>query len=274
MVLIPKKEPTLVEIIDEGSIEQEKRPHLGYSQVGSDCMREMFYILHWAEDQTYDLRIGRIFSTGHIMEKFMIESLEKAGMIVEDQQDYVPGLWGHIKGSIDGIVSNVPGYENERLLLEMKTANDRSWKSISKEGVKRAHKKHYGQIQMYMGRLRLKNALYMVYNKNDSSYYTEIVPFNSNYFKEKEVALADMMLSEHIPMKIGDVTWHECRMCNFKGVCHNGDPVAENCRTCIHADVEDDGVWSCGVHDIKLTFDEQLKGCKRWEVLESLNGES
>ena len=276
MVLIPKKVCELTDILDNVLINDKPRPYLGLSSIGGPCRRSLYYSFHWAHHDSISQRLQRIFSTGHFMEDFMIASLKNTGYIVSREQEEIIGAFGHVKGHIDGTVKGIPGYEDEELLVEFKTMNDANFKKLKREGVRMSKPVHYSQMQMYMSGLELKRALYFAYNKNDSHYYTEIVELDKHFVAEKERSIFNLFTDELIPERIGGgvSTWHECRFCNFKSICHNGAPIARNCRTCVHHSIEDDGRWSCALSGQDINVEEQRKGCKDWEIEPTLNGET
>lgn len=268
MSLLPT--PTIVELIDNNEIYENPRSYIGYSSAGQACDRAIWYKFHWVKKRTISARLQRIFSTGHIMEEHMIKSLESIGIIVTDEQKEVVGPHGHIKGHIDGLCTGVPGNEKEIHLVEFKTANDKRFKNMQKIGIKRAEKGYYGQAQAYMGKLELKTTFFMVYNKNDSSYYIEIIPFDLPAFERLENKLLTILYSEFPLDKIGTKTWFECKFCDLYNVCHNNEPVNMNCRTCEYVEIEDDGEWKCSLKAKTLSYFDQNEGCYKWGVQKEL----
>jgi len=64
--------------------------------------------------------------------------------------------------------------------------------------------------------------------------------------------------------------FHVCKMCEHRGVCHEGLPVLTNCRTCRHAVPKLVGGWTCGRHDYSLSDFDQRRGCADYQVIEDL----
>ena len=251
----------IVEAIDSQVFPNPNREYMGYSESGSPCKRKTWYNFHWVQEEDISARTMRIFETGTLAEEFMMASLEHAGFKLQDRQKEVIGGYGHVKGHIDGVTF----VGNECYLVEFKTANDKNFKNIVKLGVKRAKPDYYGQITAYLGKFNLEKCLFMTYNKNDSSYYIELVTFNPSHFEEIERMWMDILTAEWPPDKIGDRTWFECKYCNFKKICHEGKMPAQNCRTCQHHNIEDDGKWACSIlGDLPVAV--QRVGCDMYQL--------
>lgn len=257
-------------ILDADDITILPRHYMGYSNSGEPCARKIWYDLHWAYKRKIPARIQRIFDTGHMFEEFMTKTLIGAGIAVHSEQKEVVGQHGHALGHIDGICSGVPGNEDEEHLLELKTMNNKNFKELLNKKVKKSKPGYYAQMTSYMGKLKLKNALFMAYNKNDSAFYYEIVPFDQDHFDYLESRLFDVLVSEFPPEKIGTITWFECKWCDAKDVCHNNAKPEKNCRTCQQGTLEDAGKWTCGGQD-ELSVKAQEKGCSSWKQLDTLS---
>lgn len=240
----------------------EHRGHIGYSSAGEECKRKFWYDLHWAYDKIVDDRLQRIFDTGFIAEDFMECSLLNAGYIIHSKQLEIIGCYGHVLGHIDGIVT----IDNIDYLIEFKTMNDSNFVKLKKEGCKKSKRVYYYQMQAYMGKLNISNGILMVYNKNTSEYYLEVIKANKFVFEEIESMMFDVLTSEFIPDKIGEKTWFACKFCNAKSVCQDSKSVSINCRTCEYVDIENDGKWSCSLKSEVLNIEQQRIGCNSWII--------
>lgn len=249
-------------------VENEKlRPHLGYSDSGNECERRTWYAFRWAYEKVIPRRLRKIYDTGHEAEEFMARDLTRVGFQITKQQAEIKGPFGHVLGHIDGIVYH-PELFSHPHLLEFKTANEQNFKRICKLGVKRGKRKHYYQMQAYMGKLNLNNALYVLYNKNDSSYYIEVVKFNRTVFEEVERKVVDIVTSEMPPDRIEGASpiFFECKFCDAKEACFK-NIIARNCRTCLYGTIEDGGKWTCQKQNYKeLTTDAQRLGCEQYRL--------
>jgi ribosomal protein S27E len=252
------------------------RMYSGLSGVGAMCYRKLQYDHHLAYRTSHNVRIQRLFNVGHSFEDVLVKDLCSIGYSVVDQQRAVTGENGHWIGHIDGIlVAN-----KQRLLLECKTHNEKSFSDVSKKGVKYSKPIHYDQMQGYMGYLREENepiesSLYCAYNKNNSEYYFEIVMFDESHFKDIKDKQFDIISSTMLYKRIGSNsrTWFECKLCDASDVCFGDAKVEKNCRTCAYVDTAESGKWECGLNGENLTEFKQLHGCDKYELNESLFGE-
>jgi len=238
----------------------DNRGHVGLSQVGHSCHRYLQFVHYWAFNQEISTRVERLFGVGNSTEEVMTRDLLKKGIDVLDQQKAIIGFSGHWKGHIDGIFDDK--------LVEFKTHNYKSFNDMVKNGVKKSKPVHYAQMIAYMGYLDLEEGLYMAYNKNDSAYYFEKVVFNKEAFeilqeKEREVILAEALLPR---IGTNSQTWFECRYCDAKNVCFKKTTASVSCRTCIHVDVLDDGVWQCSKKEYRVTEDMQRLACDDYHL--------
>lgn len=253
------------------------RPYLGMSQLGGKCMRALWYYFRWVAEGEVDGRVNRIFQTGHKAEADMVRDLESIGVEcwdTLDAQDAFVCVSGHCKGHGDGKAKGIPGAEKTIHLLEFKTANDKSFKAMEKNGVEKEKPTHYAQMILYMHFSKLTRALYMVYNKNDSSYYTERVHSNEKFAKELITKAENIVMAEEVNEfpKIGNgsKTWYECKFCDYKEVCFNEQEGIKNCRTCKYVDIIQDGGWECSINKDHLSIEEQALGCDNHELLNCL----
>jgi hypothetical protein len=72
------------------------------------------------------------------------------------------------------------------------------------------------------------------------------------------------------PDKIGkSVGWYDCKLCDHKWICHEGEVVERNCRTCHYARINtESGTWACGQTGEVLPKEKQLVGCGEWVQFE------
>lgn len=183
---------------------------------------------------------------------------------------------GHFGGSLDGIVSRVPGYDDLELLAEFKTHGDKSFKKLleeweiapekrpsgQREAVKHAKPEHYTQMQVYMHKKGLKGALYIAVNKNDEHLHIEFVP----YFEQAAHAALGRAINiihrRQPPDRIAErASFWDCKFCDYKSICHFGEPMLKGCRTCRFSVPVDDGKWHCEKWNAIIPRDAIAKGC-------------
>lgn len=282
MIQTPKR---LVEKIESLPMEQGPRMHLGASEIGTECVRALWYSFRWVTYSNFNNRMLRLFQRGHDEESRFEKILKGIGCTVftsdvsTGEQFQISDLNGHFGGSLDGIVSEVPD-SNEWMLLEFKTSSDKYFKKLhgynSKtnkydvslgDGVKISQPKHYYQMQTYMHYKGLKKALYCSVNKNDDKLYFEIVSYDPTCIEKLQQKASIAIHSETAPDKISkNPSAFKCMFCNFKGVCQLNETPAQNCRTCKHVKMLDQGQWKCGLTDELKNKKGLLDGCDKYEL--------
>jgi len=257
--------------IEDKMIKNDLRSYLGLSGIGDKCNRKLWYAFRLCAQEELGARNVRLLSRGHREEPIVIADLEAIGInIISKQETYICGQ-GHIKGHSDGVVGNVPDAPKTDHLLEIKTANDKNFKKLKKVGLREFSQSYYGQICTYMYLGKLKRTLYIVVNKNDDSRIYWRFESDNAHAKELIKKGMDIISTEVPPAKIGGPTWYECKWCKFYDICHMGAEPLKTCRTCTYCDICDDGVWECSrFSNLELTFDQQLKACRRYAIMNIL----
>ena len=290
MVLIPKQ--NLVEMaVELGEVKSLPRPYLGYSSIGHPCTRYLWYTFRWCYEKTYSKRVQRIFDHGDWEEQNVIRDLRLANIGVGRLQQEVVGPAYHVRGHIDGCCTNVPGAEKTEHLLEVKTANDSRYKSYIKipldakghanERLRQWDEGYYSQVNSYMGKLGLKRCLFVVVNKNTEHRTYDRIHFDNIQFEVSEERALHVLLSETPPFKIGEnPAWFQCKFCDAKNICHFKAEPLRNCRTCEHSCIEDNGYWSCDLHNKRIWSSHLLviesnpliqeKGCDQYIKMKCL----
>jgi hypothetical protein len=255
-----------------------ERAYLGASIMGTECDRALWYQFRLAyPPEQLEGRKLRLFQTGHREEERVVAELNEAGITVDGRQHNISASGGHLQGHLDGVVTNVPEAPDVQHVLEVKTHNEKSFKSLLKDGVAKSKPGHVVQMQLYMHHTKASWALYVAVNKNDDSIYVERVPYDA---KQSEIILrrAERTIKAHAaPAKLHEdpkaKSAFACGWCPAKTVCHEGQFARRNCRTCISSTPILDGKeggWRCEQWDKSLTFAEQLKGCPSHVYLPSL----
>jgi len=245
------------------------RSHMGASLIGRECPREIWYSFRWATDKKHKGQLLRLFNRGHLEEARFIAILLAIGVEVYQQDENgkqfrVSDVDGHFGGSGDGRLVGVPDLpEGTHALGEFKTANDSSFKKIKANGVREEKNEHYVQMNIYMGRMGLPAALYLVVNKNDDEIYGEIVPYNKLIDDEYTNRAHHLVYTETPPAKINEsVGFWKCRFCDHKPVCHMKAVPDVNCRTCSLSKLLKDGQWACGRTGEILDKQAQYNACE------------
>ena len=212
------------------------RPHLGASQIGSQCERALWYSYHHCKLPAFSGRMLRLFETGKREEERIIRELRRAGVYVCDlgndgNQIRFEMFGGRFAGSIDGMVVGIPEAPKTPHLLEIKTANDKSYKQMLKHGVEHSKPLHFAQMMVYMGAVGLKRALYIVVNKNTDEIYSERIEFHKPTY-DLLINKAERIVTSDAPLERFES--FECKWCEYQKICEWEEMPAINCRTCAH----------------------------------------
>lgn len=234
------------------------------SQMGKPCDRAHWYSLHWTTTlRRHEGRLERLFETGRREEIRMVADLRACGVVVEEIDPTTGQQWrivlggGLLRGSCDGIVTNVPGAEKTKHLLEIKTHNEKSYRDWRAKGVAISKPVHDAQMQLYMLGLGLDRALYLSKNKNTDEIETERVKFDLVAAERLVARAARITHAARPPAK--EVSYL-CRFCEHERLCSGATWPRKNCRTCMHAEVNGT-VWACTLHQFVLTRGVQKLGC-------------
>jgi hypothetical protein len=261
------------------SMDRDERAYLGASVLGSECSRFVWYQFRWAyQPEELEPRILRLFDTGHREEERIIDDLRAGGLYVFGQQQGFAAFGGHLRGHIDGIVGGLPEAPKTPHLIEVKTHNDKSFKDLLKNGVRKSKPQHYAQMQVYMHLSGYKRTAYIAVNKNDDSIYVERVEWVQKIADALMVKALSIIKANEAPPKLHEnpdmPAAYVCGWCPALGICHRRVMARRNCRTCISSTAitgeNEDAKWHCAHWDKFLTLNEQKAGCSDHLYLPSL----
>ena len=273
MVKIPQ-EPTqqkIKRLIEDDFKKDYPRSYLGYSELGGKCKRAIWYNFRWFKLRKTSARMLRLFKRGDWEEGRIVNDLEKIGIEFYGSQKVVKGLAGHIFGHIDGLLEKVPDLENEIILAEFKTANQKNFDKFKKDGVLKTNPTYYYQAQSYMGKLKLNKCLFCLTNKNTEERWFDIIDFDVEAFEYIEKVAYDILVAEYPPPKISESpSWYECKYCHFNDVCHFNGEVLKSCRSCKKVCLENEGKWICSLDNKCLSIDDQKKACDQYQQMENI----
>lgn len=246
-------------------VESGHRRHLGASVIGRECARHLWFIFRWAKAEDFPARMLRLFNRGHQEESRFIRWLKATGAEVwetddEGNQFRITDVAGHFGGSCDGVARGIPGLPPTLpVLLEFKTHGEKSFAKLQQEGVTRAKPEHYGQMQVYMKKLKLTVGLYMAVNKNDDHLHVELIPFDKET-ADRLIKRARLVIqSEEKPPRISESPgFFKCTYCAHVGVCHLAETPEVNCRTCCYSTPGPNGTWICDKSRPEI---EDQRGC-------------
>jgi hypothetical protein len=275
---------TLVDEFDELEVYgQRRRQHLGMSVIGGDP-RKLWLEFRWSFPLFENGRILRLFDLGNRIEDQVVDRMKKMeGLKVsakdKDGNQYrCSFLGGHLGGSVDGVVKDVdPENPEEVMILEVKSANNNRFRDLQQgESYEEWSKDYSAQIQCYMAAFDLKRALIIVYNKNDSDLYIEIVEARDGILDEMTEKAKLIIQADSPPPSPYSSTDYRIRkfMTPKQQAIYGLEQLPDdiNCRNCAHSEpvFDGDGGWRCNNFNKPLDETTQRQGCEQHIWLSSL----
>lgn len=253
------------------------REHLGASQIGKECARNLWYGFRWTRKGNFSGRMLRLFNRGHLEEARFIAMLLSIGVQVYQQDEHgkqfrIKDCGGHFGGSGDGVGIGIPDLNpGVPCLLEFKTHGEKSFLKLQKQGVQIAKPEHFVQTQTYMTKMNLDWTLYGAVNKNTDELHMEIIRRDGITGPQYIERARQIIYMRQVPERIHDASpgYFTCRYCDSLDICWEGAKPDTNCRTCHHVIPNDDGTWACmnalshrcGANLSKV---EQLSACNHY----------
>lgn len=230
------------------------RSHLGASMIGRDCPRELAYGFRWAGKKEVPPRLQRLFQRGHLEEArflamlLLIPNIKLWYETPEGGQFRLSDFGGHFGSALDGVANGIPDLPiGAPCYTEFKTSAKKGFDKLVKSGMQNEKYEHYVQCQVCMHKMQLPFTLYMVVCKDTDELYAEIIAYDQDTAQKYIQRAGSIIFATALPPKCSESpTWFKCKWCDWNAICHNGQPVLQNCRTCAYAKPEQDGSWSCG----------------------------
>jgi hypothetical protein len=153
--------------------------------------------------------------------------------------------------------------ENLIFLNEFKTnGTGAGYNAVDRDGVFRAKPSHYKQMCQYGKHFQLRYGLYIIENKNDSDLTIQIVELDWNLAEELEKKAKDIIEAKLPPPRIADnPSYFDCKCCFAVNICHHGEVVETNCRSCKMATAVENGQWFCNRFNSIIPDDFIAIGC-------------
>lgn len=285
MVAIPQAVDVTLEAADralEQAQERRHRSHLGMSQIGRPCDREIWYSFRWAAQNNFDAPTLKRFEDGHASELVAVRRLKMVPGIELHEVDESGAQFrfedfgGHFSGSCDGAILGILQAPKTWHILEIKA-------SAKAEDLDKAKKTHgeKGALLAWNPVYYAQAALYMHYAGLDRHYLVCVTPGARKWTSvrtEADPVHAEVMrqraeriiFADAAPPRIGGPDFFQCRWCDFRAVCHEQAGVERNCRTCLHVTPVRDGTWRCEKFGHALSKVDQEAGCSEHRYLPSL----
>jgi hypothetical protein len=268
--------------IDDACLELHPQRHsrrVGMSTIGEPCARKLWNRFRHLKMEPFSGRMKRLFDRGNLEEARFIKWLEKAGFELQafdsetGKQFEVSDCNGHFSGFLDAKVKLPAKYGiDDWLVTDFKTwKEDTKWRKLLKEGILAIKPEHHAQLSMYGYKSELEFGLYLAICKNDDRIYAEILSLN----KMSGTALLNKALTiitaptNAPPAKISQQRgFFSCKWCHFQSICHDGESVEKNCRSCMHASATNDAQWYCDLHNSIIPSDFIPKGCDSYNPIQ------
>lgn len=223
------------------------------SGLGDECVAELWYKWRWAvEPKPADGRMARYNSRGDKNEADVIAWLRGTGWTVRDidpetgRQYAVSDLNGHLYGELDGIASHPTLTNGIEILLEFKYVNYKRFAGLTTKALIEADIKYYSQVCTYMYYRDLPACMFIPASRNDEDFKPIIIPRDDTQVALLLDKAKTIMHSKTRPARIAESpAFFKCKFCDMAGVCHHNQPVAINCRSCLHCVPAENGKFAC-----------------------------
>jgi hypothetical protein len=250
--------------------QEVERTYIGWSSIGGPCDRALWYQFRWAGAKPVEGRIARLFESGHLEEARVLKELRALGCKVWDRnadgsQFGVSSIGGHFRGHLDAVAEGLPEAPKTPHLVDVKTIKAKKFDELLKKGMKGMYPKYWAQAHGYMGHMNLERAMFIFVCKDDDRIHCERFPFEKAEFEKYEARAARIIKAAEPPLRIHeDPDYFECRFCDYRDVCHQGQVPQVNCRTCAHStpEMDGDGRWSCAKRECDIAVEEKRSGCE------------
>ena len=236
------------------------RNYLGMSQIGHECARYLWLGFRGYKPMPIDGKAIMIFRLGDRVEEEVVHHLKLAGYRVEGQQDGFEDFTGLFRGHCDGIIH---GVTSQAHILEIKSANDNSWKAFKEKGVKEKSATYFAQAQCYMGYSGLTRALFVIHNKNNSEIYTERLYFDEEVFLSLRGRAKSIITSNKMP---DPVNGFACRWCDQRLNCEGEIMADKVCGTCKWMDFDPNTVRRCLHPNHPFELKQWGVCCPDWQI--------
>lgn len=274
MAAIPPRNGDTVQAIyrlyEKREAAQEPRGYLGWSQIGEECDRALWYSFRFAGGGEFDGRMLRLFQTGHLEETRVLQELRDIGCEVWDRdpttggQFAVSSLGGHLRGHADAVVLGLPEAPKTPHLTDVKSIKAKKFDELMKVGFRKLYPKYHAQGTGYMGHMDLDRAAFVFSCKDDDRMHVERFEFDKAEFDRLMARALKIIKAVEPPLRLSDdPAWFGCKFCNHRDVCHGEQTPTVTCRSCVHATPELDGDarWSCAKNRQDIGIERQRKGC-------------
>lgn len=203
-------------VLDEQ--QNENRAYIGASSIGNPCERSIWYGLNRPDDKEISPKLKMTFEIGRKLELIIVNVLLNQ-FAADTQRHLFCKEYELFQGSCDAVFFD-PNLKQD-FLLEIKTANDSSFNTFKKKGIRLWYPEYYDQVQAYMGMSGVHKCYLLAINKNTSELHDELVLFDEYHYDRLIMKARRIGEAKEEPARINNSpSYFKCKMCFYRKICH------------------------------------------------------
>ena len=199
------------------------------SRIGSLCDRAIFYSVSGAEEITSE-KSQRIFEVGRVLEPLIVLWLRNDGWNVrrnlfinsnEGMSLNISVNGGTIEAHPDCVISRE---DSDLILADIKTMNDRSFRSLKLEGTAKSHPQYADQLTIYAHALgergyEINSLAIVALNKNNCEGYIDFFPFEPERYEALRERAERIFACVEAPEQGSRFQGWCCSYCGYSHLC-------------------------------------------------------
>ncbi len=243
------------------------RGHLGCSEIGRECMADLWHSFRWNVRAEFDANTHLRFQDGHRSEDVMAEYLKMSGVNLtttdsDGGQFRVSVHGGHFAGSMDGIIrGGMPWHKRrgEMTIWEHKATGDAKFSKLEKlveelgddahkYALKQWDEVYYAQAQMYMHLTGAKTH-WLTCSTAGVRNFTGVITIYDQAFAESLMHKAELIISSDTPPSnaFTDPSFFKAKFLKAKELIYHGKVPEPNARNSLFSspviDDSTNAVW-------------------------------
>ena len=199
------------------------------SRIGSLCDRSLFYSVNGAEEIISE-KSQRIFEVGRVLEPVIVSWLRFDGWKVQrnlfiNSNEGMSLTLSVEGGTIEAHPDCVISREDSGLILaDIKTMNDRSFRSLKREGTAKSHPQYADQLTIYAHALgergyEINSLAIVALNKNNCEGYIDFFPFEQHRYEELQKRAERIFACDDAPEQGDRFQDWCCSYCGYSHLC-------------------------------------------------------